>query len=161
MAGSYKDLFEHLSSGYEQLSSGSARQLFRDRVVSLLVGNAGATAATDVTPSDKVSAALIAAGAQPLERAAMGQAEGAAAESELEKAVAAATTEGAPAQEAENSSSAGSATPAANESKLDGAEKAAAEEPAESAEKAPGAAAEGGQKGAAKDAGKGGSSARS
>ena len=34
MAGSYKDLFEHLSSGYEELSSGSARQLFRDRAVS-------------------------------------------------------------------------------------------------------------------------------
>ena len=165
MAGSYKDLFEHLSSGYEQLSSGSARQLFRDRVVSLLVGNAGATAATDVTPSDKVSAALIAAGAQPLERASMGQADGAAAESELEKAVAAATTEGAPAQEAEKSSSAGAATPAANASKPGGEEKAAAEEPVESAEKAAGAAAEGGQKGAGKDAGKdagkGGSAARS
>ncbi len=45
MAGSYKDLFEHLSSGYEQLSSGSARQLFKDRVVGQLVGTAAGVAA--------------------------------------------------------------------------------------------------------------------
>ncbi len=39
MAGSYKALFEHLSSGYEQLSDGSARDLFRQRVdASLLIG---------------------------------------------------------------------------------------------------------------------------
>lgn len=64
MAGSYKDLFEHLSAGYEQLSSGSARQLFRDRVVALLVGGPSAA-----STADKVSAALAAAGA-PLEPAA-------------------------------------------------------------------------------------------
>jgi uncharacterized protein len=40
MAGSYKELFEHLSSGYEKLSSGSARELFQQRVDALLVGNA-------------------------------------------------------------------------------------------------------------------------
>lgn len=39
MAGSYKELFEHLSSGYEKLSSGSARELFQQRVDALLVGN--------------------------------------------------------------------------------------------------------------------------
>lgn len=37
MAGSYKDLFEHLSSGYERLSEGSARELFRDRIAALLL----------------------------------------------------------------------------------------------------------------------------
>ncbi len=37
MAGSYKDLFEHLSSGYEKLSEGSARELFRDRIAALLL----------------------------------------------------------------------------------------------------------------------------
>lgn len=37
MAGSYKDLFEHLSSGYEKLSAGSARELFKERVAALLL----------------------------------------------------------------------------------------------------------------------------
>lgn len=38
MAGSYKALFEHLSSGYEQLSDGrSSRDLFRERVATLLL----------------------------------------------------------------------------------------------------------------------------
>jgi len=37
MAGSYKDLFEHLSSGYEKLSEGSSRDLFRERVATLLI----------------------------------------------------------------------------------------------------------------------------
>lgn len=38
MAGSYKSLFEHLSSGYEQLSDGrSGRDLFRERVATLLL----------------------------------------------------------------------------------------------------------------------------
>jgi len=39
MAGSYKDLFEHLSSGYEQLSDKSARDVFRDRIDAMLVGS--------------------------------------------------------------------------------------------------------------------------
>ena len=38
MAGSYKEMFEHLSSGYEKLSSGSARALFQQRVDALLLG---------------------------------------------------------------------------------------------------------------------------
>ena len=38
MAGSYKEMFEHLSSGYEKLSEGSARELFKERVDALLVG---------------------------------------------------------------------------------------------------------------------------
>ncbi len=45
MAGSYKELFEHLSSGYRKLSAGSERDLFRDRVAALLLdgskGNGG------------------------------------------------------------------------------------------------------------------------
>ncbi|MCB1960822.1 MAG: DUF1043 family protein [Rhodocyclaceae bacterium] len=40
MAGSYKDLFEHLSTDYEKLSDGSARELFRERVDALLLGQA-------------------------------------------------------------------------------------------------------------------------
>jgi uncharacterized membrane-anchored protein YhcB (DUF1043 family) len=160
MAGSYKDLFEHLSSGYEHLSSGSARQLFRDRVVGLLVGNVSAAAAADVTPSDKVSAALIAAGAQPLEPSSTGQAadsEPAAAagdtaptEAATDVAAkadgeAAATPEGAPAKEAE--------TNKANDSKPDGEEKSSSDGQAEAAETTVAGAAA--QDGAAKDAGKG------
>ena len=38
MAGSYKDMFEHVSSGYEKLSTGSARELFQQRVDALLIG---------------------------------------------------------------------------------------------------------------------------
>lgn len=160
MAGSYKDLFEHLSSGYEHLSSGSARQLFRDRVVGLLVGNVSAAAAADVTPSDKVSAALIAAGAQPLEPSSTGPAadsEPAAAagdtaptEAATDVAAkadgeAAATPEGAPAKEAE--------TNKANDSKPDGEEKSSSDGQAEAAETTVAGAAA--QDGAAKDAGKG------
>ncbi len=173
MAGSYKDLFEHLSSGYEHLSSGSARQLFRDRVVGLLVGNVSAAAAADVTPSDKVSAALIAAGAQPREPASAGQAadlEPAAAAGDVaatEAATdAAAKADGAPAQKAEQGSREGSTPPAGDEKrKPEGDEKASpeaqasAEGQAESAETTAGAAAEaareGTEKDAEKDAGKG------
>lgn len=36
MAGSYKELFDHLSSGYEKLSDKSSRELFRERVDSML-----------------------------------------------------------------------------------------------------------------------------
>jgi uncharacterized membrane-anchored protein YhcB (DUF1043 family) len=39
MAGSYKELFEHLSTGYEKLSAGSAREILHQRVDALLVGN--------------------------------------------------------------------------------------------------------------------------
>lgn len=38
MAGSYKALFEHLSTDYEKLSTGSARELFQQRVDALLIG---------------------------------------------------------------------------------------------------------------------------
>ncbi|MBA4742724.1 MAG: DUF1043 family protein [Azoarcus sp.] len=37
MAGSYKALFEHLSEGYAKLSDGSDRDLFRERVATLLI----------------------------------------------------------------------------------------------------------------------------
>lgn len=37
MAGSYKDLFEHLSSGYQDLAPGASRELFKDRVSALLL----------------------------------------------------------------------------------------------------------------------------
>ncbi|HRO57763.1 MAG TPA: DUF1043 family protein [Burkholderiaceae bacterium] len=39
MAGSYKQMFEHLSSGYEKLSPGSARETLQQRVDVLLVGD--------------------------------------------------------------------------------------------------------------------------
>lgn len=51
MAGTYKDLFEHLSTGYERLSQGSARELFKDRVGALLIGGATSRALGE----DKVS----------------------------------------------------------------------------------------------------------
>jgi uncharacterized membrane-anchored protein YhcB (DUF1043 family) len=47
MAGSYKEMFEHVSSGYEKLSSGSARELFQQRVDALLIGSARSTGAAD------------------------------------------------------------------------------------------------------------------
>lgn len=43
MAGSYKDLFEHLSSGYEKLSAGSARDLFKERFASVLLDGSAAS----------------------------------------------------------------------------------------------------------------------
>jgi len=39
MAGSYKELFEHLSSGYDKLSDKSARDVFRERIDAMLVGS--------------------------------------------------------------------------------------------------------------------------
>lgn len=68
MAGSYKELFEHLSTGYEQLSDNSARELFKERVDSLLVGGVsderllsggeapGATEADAQNPPDETEA---------------------------------------------------------------------------------------------------------
>lgn len=60
MAGSYKELFEHLSSGYEQLATGSARELFQQRVDALLLGTGRAAAAR---PADAAAALAAAAGA--------------------------------------------------------------------------------------------------
>lgn len=171
MAGSYKDLFEHLSSGYEQLSSGSARQLFRDRVVGLLVGSGGGATVAEATSSDKVSAALIAAGAQPRERSPKAQGSeaersavadaGAEADARDVAADSEAATptvaEGGPAQQAEKSGSEGPATPAGAESKPAGDVKAASEGQAKPGEKtgaAAGATDEGGDDGAGKGAGK-------
>lgn len=65
MAGSYKDLFEHLSSGYEKLSEGSARELFKERVAALLLGGPksadgkgpGKALASDGKPGDAKSSA--------------------------------------------------------------------------------------------------------
>jgi uncharacterized protein len=48
MAGSYKALFEHLSGGYEKLSEGSSRDLFRQRVATLLLDEPSAAAAPAV-----------------------------------------------------------------------------------------------------------------
>lgn len=70
MAGSYKEMFEHLSSGYEKLSTGSARELFQQRVDSLLIGSARGTGAADdagkllggVAAGTAVAAAAAAAG---------------------------------------------------------------------------------------------------
>lgn len=44
MAGSYKAMFEHLSSGYESLSDGSSQDLFRQRVATLLLDEQPLTA---------------------------------------------------------------------------------------------------------------------
>ncbi|TVO57799.1 YhcB family protein [Denitromonas halophila] len=43
MAGSYKDLFDHLSSGSERISAGPARKRFRERVDAMLLGEAADT----------------------------------------------------------------------------------------------------------------------
>lgn len=51
MAGSYKDLFEHLSSGYENLAPGASRELFKDRVSTLLLESR----APDPTPAQSVA----------------------------------------------------------------------------------------------------------
>lgn len=84
MAGSYKELFEHLSSGYEKLSSGSARSLFQQRVDALLLGSARA--------ADKLlDGAAVAAGAAAASSAAAG---GDLAEAEMAPAAAAAPEAG-------------------------------------------------------------------
>lgn len=61
MAGSYRDMFEHLSSGYEKLSTGSARELFQQRVDALLIGTARSPGAGD--EAGKLLAGAAAAGA--------------------------------------------------------------------------------------------------
>nr|HQV16439.1 DUF1043 family protein [Denitromonas sp.] len=43
MAGSYKDLFDHLSSGSERISAGPARKRFRERVDAMLLGEGADT----------------------------------------------------------------------------------------------------------------------
>jgi len=57
MAGSYKALFEHLSSGYERLSAGSSRDLFRERVATLLIDAPRAAEETEAagSPSDEAA----------------------------------------------------------------------------------------------------------
>ncbi len=45
MAGNYRELFDHLSSGYEKLSGGSARDLFRQRVDAVLLEGSSPAAA--------------------------------------------------------------------------------------------------------------------
>ena len=64
MAGSYKELFEHLSSGYDELSTGSTRELFRERVAALLPGAPGeAVVAADEAAQDAATAEAQAEGA--------------------------------------------------------------------------------------------------
>jgi uncharacterized membrane-anchored protein YhcB (DUF1043 family) len=46
MAGSYRELFEHLSEGYEKLAEGAARERFKDRVSALLLDAPGRDAQT-------------------------------------------------------------------------------------------------------------------
>lgn len=77
MAGSYKEMFEHVSSGYEKLSTGSARELFQQRVDALLIGAGrstgeggdagkllGAAAAAGAAGAASAAAASAAAGAE-------------------------------------------------------------------------------------------------
>lgn len=60
MAGSYKSLFEHLSTGYERLSDQSSRDLFRERVATLLLDGppAAAVVAETPEPADFVATAV-------------------------------------------------------------------------------------------------------
>lgn len=59
MAGSYKALFEHLSEGYAKLSDGSDRDLFRERVATLLIDapREGGSHDEDATPRDQATTA--------------------------------------------------------------------------------------------------------
>lgn len=59
MAGSYKDLFDHLSSGYENLSPGASRELFKDRVSALLLESRPAEAAPDEVPGARAEDAPV------------------------------------------------------------------------------------------------------
>lgn len=62
MAGSYKDLFEHLSSGYENLAPGASRELFKDRVSTLLLESR----APDPTPAQSVADETVGAVSDPV-----------------------------------------------------------------------------------------------
>lgn len=61
MAGSYKDLFDHLSSGYENLAPGASRELFKDRVSALLLESR----ASDATPTQTVADSTLSAVTEP------------------------------------------------------------------------------------------------
>ncbi len=52
MAGSYKELFEHLSKGYESLADGSVRDMLKARFDTLLQDVGAQNADTDSTPSN-------------------------------------------------------------------------------------------------------------
>ena len=99
MAGSYKDMFEHVSSGYEKLSTGSARELFQQRVDALLIG-AGRSAGEGGEAGKLLGGAALAgaAGAASATEAASAAAAGATTESGTE---AAQTETAAPAQTSE------------------------------------------------------------
>lgn len=62
MASSYKDLFEHLSSGYEHLAPGASRELFKDRVSALLLESHAAQSQPAVQPAESPAPALEVAG---------------------------------------------------------------------------------------------------
>ena len=99
MAGSYKDMFEHVSSGYEKLSTGSARELFQQRVDALLIGAGRSTGEGGEAGKLLGGAALAgAAGAASATEAASAAAAGATTESGTE---ATPTETAAPAQTSE------------------------------------------------------------
>ena len=99
MAGSYKDMFEHVSSGYEKLSTGSARELFQQRVDALLIGAGRSTGEGGEAGKLLGGAALAgAAGAASAAGVASAAAAGATTESGTE---AAQTETAAPAQTSE------------------------------------------------------------
>lgn len=93
MAGSYKGLFEHLSEGYEKLSTGSARELFQQRVDALLIGNAKSA-------DDAESGKLLAASAAAAAATAAAEAVSEAAEAASEASVPVVATEAVAASEA-------------------------------------------------------------
>ena len=87
MAGSYKDMFEHVSSGYEKLSTGSARELFQQRVDALLIGAGRSTGeGGEAGKLLGAAAAAGAAGAASAAGASAAAAAGAATESGTEAA---------------------------------------------------------------------------
>lgn len=87
MAGSYKEMFEHVSSGYEKLSTGSARELFQQRVDALLIGGGRSTGeGGEAGKLLGAAAAAGAAGAASAAGASAAAAAGAATESGTEAA---------------------------------------------------------------------------
>ncbi|WP_313953309.1 ZapG family protein [Accumulibacter sp.] len=133
LAGSYKDLFDHLSSGYEKLSGGSARQLFRGKVGGLLLGGTAVAAATGDVSGSLAADEPLTLGTEALHPEAADQsAETAEADAREAPAVADAgsTVSGddAPVQSSE--------TTREGETQPDGAEKPVPEAQAEAAEKA-------------------------
>lgn len=119
MAGSYKELIEHLSSSYHKLGEDGSRELFRDRVNGLLV-----TAPADEAPRDLDVAPEPTPETPPVaEETAGANAESVAEGAVASEAEASAEAEPASAPEAATAADDGAAAPPAEEVAASDAEK--------------------------------------